>query len=356
MSASSTAPDLMQARQFLYVLAPDTSARFAFRTFDDRDDDIRLATKCHGTLDQGIRQSGSKKGNSCHPSSFLGWMNDLGAGVFVMVNETDGMGQGEGNVVRVRALFVDCDDDLSLVNLYRFITATELLPTIVVASGGLTASGADKLQVYWTVKDCPLEQFKPAQLTLIVRIGSDPSVHDLPRVMRLPGCWHHKKQPRMTRLLSVDPGRVYDFASFITTVKCQPIVAKVSTAKRTRSGAPTPINGLGPPSNSMMNARMRELLRQHGGLVLPAIGALISEAVGPTNGPGNRHETLKTAVGKLGSRAWSADEITAFVLPRINQQWGDGDWSEHLASVVSWATGRDAARGAELARAFGHKQ
>jgi hypothetical protein len=52
-----------------------------------------------------------------------------------------------------------------------------------------------------------------SQRFLISRIGSDPAVQDPSRVMRLPGFYHQKRKPRMTRILEVS-GVAYNAAEF----------------------------------------------------------------------------------------------------------------------------------------------
>jgi hypothetical protein len=72
-----------------------------------------------------------------------------------------------------------------------------LPPSIVVESS------PGKRHFYWRIDNCPLEAFAGAQKALAAALGTDPAVCDLPRVMRLPGFWHRKGKPFMTRLVSV---------------------------------------------------------------------------------------------------------------------------------------------------------
>jgi hypothetical protein len=350
------------ARMLLAALDPDSKAQWGFRTFADGNDDPRLAIKCCGTLDGGVRQSANPAKNKkpCQPSRLLAFMNGLGAGVFFTPNRLDGAGQSAANVVAVRALFVDADSRPEVDRLHAFVTASALQPTAIVASGGLH-DGVEKLQAYWRIDGCNLDQFSHAQRTLISRVGSDPAVNDLARVMRVPGFYHRKREPRMTRLISVDASKVYDFALFIDRVQRLPAIGGTSTGQP-HVGNREPTTGpVGPPvpapyGRSSINARLRELMHQHGDLVVPAVGRLLLEAVGPVDGPGNRHATLVSVVAKLNSRGWSDDEISGWVLPRINEKWADGDWGEHLSRVVRWTRERTNARGVALGRLFGGGQ
>ena len=89
-------PDLAEARRFLELLDPDPDAQFTFQVFDDsplkRGHMARLA---HGDLDQEAGR--------------LATWNRAGAGVFVTINRTDGLGRKEQNIIGVRSVCVDLD-------------------------------------------------------------------------------------------------------------------------------------------------------------------------------------------------------------------------------------------------------
>ena len=56
---------------------------------------------------------------------------------------------------------------------------------------------------FYFCTDVPLDQFSELQKQLIAKLGTDPAVKDLPRVMRLPGTLHLKDpaNPRLVKLL-----------------------------------------------------------------------------------------------------------------------------------------------------------
>jgi putative DNA primase/helicase len=168
-------PDLDQARRFLELLDSDADG-FTFQTFDDSPlKRGHLAKVCHGSLEE-------------EAARLAAW-NAAGAGVFVTINATDGMGRKAANVVWVRALF--CDLDGSPVEP---VLQCCLRPHIVVESS------PGRFHAYWRVTGLPLDRFAPVQKALAARFGGDPSVHDLSRVMRLPGFWHQKGAPSMSRI------------------------------------------------------------------------------------------------------------------------------------------------------------
>jgi Virulence-associated protein E len=156
--------NLDSASDFLEALGGQ--GPFTFQTFDDDESQKReaLKTVIHGTL------AGCAK--------TLERMNNAGAGVFVTVNETDGHGRKGTNVTGLRALFVDKDDG-------DFETPPP--------GANIRVRTAHGEHIYWLlVPDEPKAEFTPAQKRLIETLGTDTKIHDLPRVMRLPGFWHQK--------------------------------------------------------------------------------------------------------------------------------------------------------------------
>lgn len=174
-------PDLEMAQEFLARLDP--AGIFTFQTYTDKASDSPkngnrgdpLAKILHGTLDQ-------------HREKLLS-LHEKGAGVFVMVNAGDGAGRSAHNVNRVRAVFVDLDGAP-----LQPVLSCEAAPHIVVES----SSG--RWHAYWLVSDCPLDAFRPMQKAIMARFDGDISVHDLPRVLRLPGFLHRKAEPQLVRL------------------------------------------------------------------------------------------------------------------------------------------------------------
>lgn len=168
LAASSQAAKSVCLDTAAAFLARFNPAPIAFRTFTDakgadkpkgRD---RLARNLHEAF------------TACGPE--LARLNDQGAGVYFVVNAG---GQKAEDVSQVRALFVDLDGS-PLDPVMR----CALAPHLVVETS------AGRYHAYWLVKDFPLEQFSEVQQALARRFNGDPSVHDLPRVMRVPGFRH----------------------------------------------------------------------------------------------------------------------------------------------------------------------
>jgi hypothetical protein len=169
--------DRGEAARFLALLDP-TATRFTFQTFDDNSEreSKRLAGIQHGSLDE------------CFPA--LVRLNNLGAGIFVTINATDFNGRTNGNIVRVRALFADFDNGAALPQ-----DGPQPFITVQSSETGRHA--------YWKTNGIALDAFTATQELIIKRFGSDPKIKDLPRVMRLPGFFHRKGPPFMTRILEV---------------------------------------------------------------------------------------------------------------------------------------------------------
>jgi hypothetical protein len=163
---SPMAPDLKMAKRFLQLLDPKATA-FTFQTLDDNHDrkSAKLNKVLHGSLEKHWQTLTS--------------LSKQGAGVFVTINETDFSGRKEANIKRVRAIFVDTDGAPQE-------PIDEYSPHIVVE----TSPG--RYHNYWLVKDCPLTEFKEAQIQMIEAWDTDKSINDLTRIMRLPGFPHQK--------------------------------------------------------------------------------------------------------------------------------------------------------------------
>lgn len=181
--------DLAEAQRFLDVLAPDEDV--TFQTFADTphlSGKQRLIRVLHGRLKDHAAE--------------LSRLNDLGAGVFFMVNAGDGvLHDGEKtcrtarNVVRVRANFVDLDG-----SPIEPILECPALPSIVVSSS------PGRWHAYWLMDGEKLTQFRSVQEQLIERFKADKAVKDLPRVMRLPGFLHRKKDPYLVKVVDASKG------------------------------------------------------------------------------------------------------------------------------------------------------
>lgn len=179
-----------EATKFLNLIAGKES--ITFQTFDDKKvlRDVTLTRIFHGSLEQY--------------QNTLTELNENGAGIFFTVNTTDLKGRGTKNILKVRALFIDLDG----APLDPVFSAP-LKPNIVIE----TSPG--RFHVYWLVDGVPLENFSLVQKRLIQRFNADPAVHDLPRVMRLPGFFHLKKEPFLVHIHTFSDPAPYQYLDFL---------------------------------------------------------------------------------------------------------------------------------------------
>lgn len=130
-------------------------------------------------------------------------LNVRGAGVFWMVNAGDGKGRKARNVQRVRALFVDLDG-----------SPLEPVMDSPLASHAIVESSPGRWHAYWRIADCSLADFAPLQKALATRFNADKTVHDLPRVLRLPGFAHLKGTPFASHVVALCDKPPYTLAEF----------------------------------------------------------------------------------------------------------------------------------------------
>ena len=148
----------------------------SFQTFDDKGINRSLIRQFHGTFRE-------------HKDS-LADLNRKGAGIFFTVNQTDLRGRTTQNVHKVRAVFIDLDGS-------PLPKEFELEPQFILETS------PKKYHCYWLVSDMPLKTFPLYQIALAEKFDSDPKVKDLPRVMRVAGFNHYKKEPFPIKLIQV---------------------------------------------------------------------------------------------------------------------------------------------------------
>jgi putative DNA primase/helicase len=186
-------PSKAEAQRFLDMLDP--GGMFVFQIIDDNKDRKRghLSKFIHGALDT-------------HFDTLVHY-NEQGAGIFVVINQTDCKGRKASNILKVRACFVDLDGAP-----LEPVLNHQLEPTIVVESS------KGRWHAYFPCSDMPLEAFTPMQHAIADAFDGDHACCDLPRVMRLPGFFHQKVQrgiwsePFMTRIESAHNGLSYTYA------------------------------------------------------------------------------------------------------------------------------------------------
>jgi KaiC/GvpD/RAD55 family RecA-like ATPase len=141
-----------------------------------------------------------------------------------------GVSQAEG-VLLARCLFADFDGGASVEDALSHIKAAGYpMPTAIVESGG-------GVHTWWRLE----EQIDDAELwhlrmkAMAAALGSDQSICDWPRIMRLPGFinWKHEQRP-LARLDDCDPTRVYPLSAFSRQAVQSVVVKQKSMSDLTR--------------------------------------------------------------------------------------------------------------------------
>ena len=136
--------------------------------------------------------------------------NRVGRNIYFGANPRQHKGGRAEDVALARCLFADFDGvDLDEVRR-RIDEATLPAPTVLVRSG-------HGVHAYWRLDEpmTDLAAWTARQRALIENAGSDPAIHDPPRVMRLPGLMNLKRDPHVPcELVEADPQRVYAIDEF----------------------------------------------------------------------------------------------------------------------------------------------
>jgi KaiC/GvpD/RAD55 family RecA-like ATPase len=141
-----------------------------------------------------------------------------------------GASQAEG-VLLARCLFADFDGGVVVEDaLSRIKSAGYPMPTAIVESGG-------GVHTWWRLED-PVDDAELWHLrmkAMAAALGSDQSICDWPRIMRLPGFinWKHEQRP-LARLDDCDPTRVYPVAAFARQAVQSVVVKQKSMSDLTR--------------------------------------------------------------------------------------------------------------------------
>jgi len=114
--------------------------------------------------------------------------NKVGFNAYMLTNSTGTGTRRADDITKINGASIDFDGgNWTIENVKKFLRKFPVKPGLVVE----TSPG--NFHVYWRIKDMPLDKFKKLQQMLAAKFGADPSVCDLPRVMRMPGTfnWNH---------------------------------------------------------------------------------------------------------------------------------------------------------------------
>ncbi len=180
--------ELDQAAALIDAISCDKDGPQTFQTYPDNKEDSKnpkriaeLTRVFHGRFSE--------------LSSALVSLNKCGAGIFLTINKTDLKGRKTKNIVSLRSGFADCD--------------TGQMPPLKLKPSAEVQSKRGPQCYFFLENNEPMNLFSLMQTSLAHHLGTDSTVHDLPRVMRLPGFFHVKdpKDPFLVRLESLEGGK-----------------------------------------------------------------------------------------------------------------------------------------------------
>lgn len=164
--------------------------RFLETAFHD-DDLLAIAYRCLPSKAWNHRFVTAR---AARTTKFLAWLRFLNAkrhDIFVGMNVFAGRANGrtEQNVSVVRHIYADFDSG-GAAALAGLRARADLPPASYVVH-----SSAGKFQVVWNVRDFEPAHAKRLLHYLAYSLGADTAVHDLNRVLRLPGFYNYKYDP-----------------------------------------------------------------------------------------------------------------------------------------------------------------
>ncbi len=160
--------------------------------------------------------------------------NAAGQNIYVGANPRKAIGgTTAADVLLARCLFADFDGTTAEQAQQRWQAAGLPEPTLLVHSG-------HGVHAYWRLAEplSDLDIWTRFQRDLARVLGSDPCIHDPPRIMRLPGLVNHKVPVGTSHILSADPARVYNLADIADCIPQTPATPPTpqGTPAATRGG------------------------------------------------------------------------------------------------------------------------
>ncbi|QNI55943.1 hypothetical protein SynBIOSE41_03470 [Synechococcus sp. BIOS-E4-1] len=163
--------DIQAARHFLTLIGKNGDARF--RAFPHKK-----------TPPERKKQLGARKFGRSEANDAVKQAQSDGLGIYVVINTG---GDTKSSITECVAYFAEFDG-MTEEQQHSILFEQGLMPepSAVVRTGG------DSLHAYWLLSEpiADTEQWQDDMKRLAAYLGSDPSINDPSRVMRLPGCWY----------------------------------------------------------------------------------------------------------------------------------------------------------------------
>jgi len=228
---SAFSPDFNAAKTFFKALG---KAHICFRLIPESDAAIGKNAASEKIREEKCKSTGKEykfwngsinlEGSLSQHLNEMSKKNREGYGIFAVIN--DG-GHDAKSINKIRAVFTDFDTPELPDPDYA------IKPSIVVR----TSPG--KHHDYWLTDEVAVKQFQPFQKELIKRYKTDPSVNDLPRVMRVPGFYHVKSDPQLVTM-EVNSDRRYGMSDIekLCSIPVSEAIVEHSIAETTVNSDP----------------------------------------------------------------------------------------------------------------------
>jgi hypothetical protein len=311
-----------QAELHARILGGNTGV--TIQTFADSPEDRadvtqrkRLARVLHGDL------------SDSHFRAKLQRLHNDGAGLFITVNRTDGLGRRTDNIVAVIAATIDADLRKPGVaeTCNAFIHRSGLTHSLIIESSD------GNFHYYILLTDCTLAEYEAVQRMLHTRAGTD-ALHDLARVLRLAGAWHRKGEPFQSRIIEVNDV-TYTVAELRR--RAEQVAPVTSHGGTTRVRKTTTANTKRRTGPYDATTRLHVLFERYNGLVVPATRELIRQVGAEGCG---RHDAVVAVCGRLVFQTWSDERAIEFLVPLVNDAFGEGDWTDEVLDALRHARRR----------------
>lgn len=176
-----------EARVFLRALTGEDSHPVHFQTYFDADKKLGLTPGPDAYPEEWYSSFNDSL-------DYINYKQDAGCGVYVCINETDGQGREESNIVGLRCFMVDFDG----VNEPAWVLTPHIINMRDETHG----------HAFWLIDagDVTLDEWSVMQRRLALFYGTDTQVVDPCRVIRLPGSKHLKdpSNPREYKVVEVN--------------------------------------------------------------------------------------------------------------------------------------------------------
>lgn len=209
-------PNKQEALKHIEALSGDPNSRETFQVVysnkDATEEELRqlgLGQYSNGQIKAGTFRTGTLE-------QWFDWLvqyNNLGCGIYIMVNKGDGKGRKAANVQAVRALFAEDDTGQQL-------DYSPLQPNLVIQS-----KKGD--HAYWLLdNNQKVENFSIAQQTLISHHGCDIKCKDICRVLRLSGFFHvgDPANPFQIKIKHLDTLRKHTMAEIVDAYPAKQLI------------------------------------------------------------------------------------------------------------------------------------